>query len=191
MLFGKFKKRKSNVVGTPEYNQYEESDNTQDMLDLQERMRKHGFEGGPGINKDRWIYGDDIFDIDRPAGGAVQIWSMKEADYDKLRDLLDKLDADSEGLKEPDDEEFDTTDADSINIADFEDEIKESGGDVNKIVERIIDLSKTTDMSSDDVEYMRDVLTQKVKDYLEDKNNSTDLSSIAKSITANDIGRSL
>ena len=28
------KKRKSYVVDTPEYDQYEESDNTQDMLDL-------------------------------------------------------------------------------------------------------------------------------------------------------------
>ena len=97
MFFGKSKKRKSYIVGTPEYDQYEESDNTQDMLDLQERMRKHGFKGGPGFNKDRWVYGDDIFDIDRPAGGAAQIWTMKEADYNKLKDLLDKLDTDNDG----------------------------------------------------------------------------------------------
>ena len=99
MFFGKSKKRKSYTVGTPEYNQYEESDNTQDMLDLQERMRKHGFKGGLGINKDRWTYGDDIFDIDRPAGGAVQIWSMKDADYNRLKDLLDRLDTDKPKLK--------------------------------------------------------------------------------------------
>ena len=93
-------------------------------------------------------------------------------------------------LMELEDEEPDDTDADSINIADFADEIKKSGGDVNKIVDRIIDLSETTDMSSDDISYVRDVLTQKVKDYLSKKEN-TDVSSIAKNIAAQDLGRSL
>lgn len=100
MFFGKSKRRKSNLVGTPEYDQYEESDNTQDMLDLQERMRKHGFEGGPGMNKDRWIYDGNVFDIDRPAGSAAQVWSMKEEDYNKLKDLLDKLDIASDEKSE-------------------------------------------------------------------------------------------
>ena len=96
MFFGKSKKRKSNVVGTPEYNEYEEQDNRQDIYDLQERMKKYGFEGGPGTNKDRWIYGDNVFDFDRPFGGAQEAWTISEDNYNKLKDLLDKLDSEKD-----------------------------------------------------------------------------------------------
>lgn len=96
MFFGKSKKRKSNVVGTPEYNEYEEQDNRQDIYDLQERMKKHGFEGGPGTNKDRWIYGDNVFDFDRPFGGAQEAWTISEDKYNKLKELLDILDSEED-----------------------------------------------------------------------------------------------
>ena len=62
--------------------------------------------------------------------------------------------------------QFDTIDVDNVNIADFDHEIQELGSNVEKIVERIINLSDTADMSSDDIDYMYDVLTQKVKNYI-------------------------
>lgn len=143
-----------------------------------------------GENFCEWLFGSAF------GGGAghkdIDIPNIRDTDssylVQKAMPTIDEYTKYME-IAEPDDSE--STDADAINIADFANEIKESDGDVNKIVDRIIDLSETTDMSSDDISYMRDVLTQKVKDYLDKKENSTDVSNIAKSITQNDLGRSL
>lgn len=78
--------------------QWEDFDNIQDILDLQERMRKHGFDGGPGINKDRWTYNDEIFDFDRPLGPTGKVWKIKDEKYKRLVELLDKLDAEGDDM---------------------------------------------------------------------------------------------
>lgn len=89
MFFGRSRQRKSYNVGTPEYNEWIEEDNTSDLEELYNRMKKAGFEGGPGINKDRWTYGKSVFDFGNLGGGAREI---SDAKLDELISLLDRLD---------------------------------------------------------------------------------------------------
>lgn len=88
MFFGRSKVRKSYKVGTPEYDEWIEDDNRSDLEELYDRMKKAGFEGGPGINKDRWKYGDKIFDFENLGGGNKKISNAK---LNELTDLLAHL----------------------------------------------------------------------------------------------------
>lgn len=162
MFFGKSRKRKSNNVGTPEYDEWINEDNTQDLYKLQERMKKHGFEGGPGMNKDRWTYGDSVFDFDRPAGGMAEIWTISKDKLDELTALLDKLDT-AENPDSNDDGELDYDQG--FEAAQKSDDPTAPAGKSDRYYDGW-------------------------NDGLFDKNN-TDVGDIAKAITQNDLGRSL
>ena len=92
MFFGKSRQRKSNVVDSPEYNEYIETDNLQDALDLFERMKKHGFESAGGMSRLRWSNGTDTFDFKKPFGPGVEAYDIPQEEYDRLMTLLEGLD---------------------------------------------------------------------------------------------------
>ena len=161
MFFGKSRKRKSDLVNSPEYSEYIETNNLQDALDLFERMKKHGFEPAGGMSRVRWSRGDDVFDFKKPFGPGVEAYDIPQAELDKLTALLDSLDG---------------SEANEFTC----DEFANGDKDLADYLRTVLGTGKHT------VEDFESAL-----EGYEEEPESTNLGTIAKSIASQDYGRNL